>query len=298
MTHRQAVLALWATCLIWGVAFPLAKLALTDISPMLFTAVRFLTATAMLAPALRHATREEWRAGGWLGFLLALAFSTQTIGLDLTTASRSGFITALYIPFTPLIVALVFRRLPTAAATAGIAVAMIGMVLLTRPGRLEDGLNTGDLLSLVCAALFAAHMVVTGFFARRHAVERLMMTQVATAAVLTTVLTPMLESPRLDPTPLLLGVVVYEAVLASILAIQLQLAAQRVLSATYAALVYSLEPVLATIAAMVLIGDRLAGLQWAGGGLILAGSLLPELSRLIRRPFRRLPEAPEEGVSS
>jgi drug/metabolite transporter (DMT)-like permease len=279
VTRRRALLALWATCLIWGLAFPLSKLALRDISPMLFTALRFVTATILLLPTIRHATREEWRAGGWLGLLLALAFSTQTVGLDLTTASRSGFITALYIPFTPLIVAVVFRRLPSAVAAAGITVAMVGMVLLTRPGPAAHGINAGDLLSLACAAMFAAHMVATGFFARRHAVERLMMTQVATAALLTTLATPLLESPRLTATPLLLGVVAYEAVLASIVAIQLQLAAQRVLSATHAALVYSLEPVLATLAAMLLTGDRFAGLQWAGGGLILLGSLLPDLSR-------------------
>ena len=296
MTRRRALLALWSTCLIWGLAFPLSKLALRDISPMLFTALRFVTATILLVPALRHATREEWRAGGWLGLLLALAFSTQTVGLDLTTASRSGFITALYIPFTPVIVAVVFRRLPSVVATAGITVAMIGMALLTRPGSADGGINLGDLLSLACAALFAAHMVATGFFARRYAVERLMMTQVATAALLTTLATPLLESPRLTATPLLLGVVVYEAVLASIVAIQLQLAAQRVLSATHAALVYSLEPVVATLGAMMLTGDRFAGLQWAGGGLILIGSLLPDLSRSVRNRPGQLTSSGNEGI--
>ena len=278
MTRRRALVALWTTCLIWGLAFPLSKLALRDVSPMLFTALRFVVATCLLLPAIRHATRAEWRAGGWLGLLLALAFSTQTVGLDLTTASRSGFITALYIPFTPLIVAFVFRRLPSAVAAAGITVAMVGMALLTRPGPVVGGLNAGDLLSLVCAALFAAHMVATGFFAERHPVGRLMMTQVATAAFLTTLATPLLEAPRLTATPLLVGVVAYEAVLASIIAIQLQLAAQRVLSATHAALVYSLEPVVATLGAMLLTGDRFTGLQWAGGSLIVLGSLLPDLS--------------------
>lgn len=283
MTHRHAVLALWATCLIWGLAFPLAKLALADVSPMLFTALRFGGATMLVAPLLRHATRGEWRAGSWLGLLLASAFCAQTVGLELTTASRSGFITALYIPFTPLIVAVVFRRLPPATAGIGILVAMIGMSLLTRPGRTGGGLNAGDLLSLLCAFLFAAHMVATGAFARRHPIERLMMTQIATAALLTTVATPLLETPRLSPTPLLIGVVAYEAVLASVVAIHLQLAAQRVLTATHAALVYSLEPLVAAVAAMLLTGDRLEAVQWIGGGLILAGSLLPDLVELVRR---------------
>src|SRR5690606_32349142 len=67
VTRRQAILALWATCLIWGVAFPLTKLVLADASPMAFTAARFLVAALLVAPALRGVSREEWRAGARLG---------------------------------------------------------------------------------------------------------------------------------------------------------------------------------------------------------------------------------------
>ncbi len=279
MTRRRAILSLWATCLIWGSAFPLAKLALRDASPMAFTSVRFLLATLLLAPSLRHATREEWRAGAVLGGLLAMGFATQTIGLQWTTASRSGFITALYIPFVPLIVLLVYRTLPERIAALGLAVALAGMVLLTRPADLGGGFNWGDLLTLLCAFCFAAHMVATGAFARRFDLSRLMMTQIAIAALLTTLATPLLETPRLAPTPLLIGMVAYEAILASVVAIRLQLAAQRVLSATYAALVYTLEPVVASVTSFFITGDRLSALQWLGGALIIAGSLLPELPR-------------------
>ena len=277
MTRRQAVLALWATCLIWGAAFPLTKLALRDATPMAFTAARFLVATAILLPALRGTTREEWRYGAILGLLLSLGFATQTIGLNLTTASRSGFITALYIPFVPLIVLLVYRTLPERLASAGLVVALTGMALLTRPGDLGGGPNFGDLLTLLCAVCFAAHMVATGSFARRFRVERLMMTQIVVSAVLTTLATPLVETPRLDPTPLLAGMIGYEAVLASVVAIRLQLAAQQTLSPTYTALVYTLEPVVAALTSMLITGDRLTALQWLGGMLIVSGSLLPEV---------------------
>jgi drug/metabolite transporter (DMT)-like permease len=276
MTRRQAVLALWATCLIWGAAFPLTKLALRDATPMAFTAARFLLATAILAPALRGTTREEWRYGAVLGLLLSLGFATQTVGLNLTTASRSGFITALYIPFVPLIVLLVYRTLPERAAGLGLVIALAGMGLLTRPNDLGGGLNLGDLLTLLCAWCFAAHMVATGAFARRFRVERLMMTQIAVSALLTTLATPLLETPRLRPTPFLLGMIGYEAILASVVAIRLQLAAQRTLSPTYAALVYTLEPVVAALTSLLITGDRLSPLQWLGGTLIVIGSLLPE----------------------
>jgi len=277
MTRRQAMLALWATCLIWGAAFPLAKLALRDATPMAFTAVRFLVATVLLLPALRHATRAEWRAGALLGGLLALGFATQTVGLGLTTASRSGFLTALYIPFTPLIVLLVSRLLPDRAALLGLLAALTGMVLLTQLRNLSGGFNRGDVLTFLCAWCFAAHMVATGHLARRHDISRLMMTQIATAALLTTLATPLIETPALSPTPLLLGMVAYEAILASVVAIRLQLAAQQVLSPTHAALVYTLEPVIAAATSFLLIGEQLQPLQWVGGGLIIVGSLLPEL---------------------
>jgi drug/metabolite transporter (DMT)-like permease len=265
--------------LIWGAAFPLAKLALQDATPMAFTAVRFIVAAVLVAPALSGVSRGEWRAGAVLGGLLAFGFATQTIGLQWTTPSRSGFLTSLYIPFTPLIVLAVHRALPERLAGLGLLVALTGMVLLTRPGTLGGGLNAGDALTVLCAFAFAAHMVVTGEYARRFRVERLMMAQIVVAGALTVLATPLLETPRLHWSPLLMGMVAYEAVLASVVALRLQLAAQQVLSPTYAALVFTLEPVVAATTSLLLTGDRLTLLQWSGGALIIAGSLLPELRR-------------------
>lgn len=277
MTRRQAVLALWATCLIWGVAFPLAKLGLRDASPMVFGASRFVLASLLLLPFSRGATRDEWVYGALLGALLSLGFALQNVGLSLTTASRSAFITALYLVFVPLIAWLVWRHLPERSAVAALLIALSGMALLTSPGATGSGLNLGDLVTLLSSIAFAAHLVATGVFARRYRVERLMIAQVMASAVLTTLAAPLVETPRLQPTALLGGVILYEAVIASVIAIPLQLAAQRTLSATHTALIYTVEPVIATLAAMALLGDQLSMVQWLGGALILAGSLLPEL---------------------
>lgn len=279
MTRRGAVLALWTTCLIWGLAFPLVKLALHDATPLAFTATRFLLASALVAPSLKRVTRAEWRAGAVLGVLLTLGFTTQTAGLQWTTASRSGFLTSLYIPFTPLVVLAVFRTLPGRLASLGLLLAMGGTFLLTRPDHPAGGFNTGDAFSVLCALCFAMHMVATGHFAVKHQVEHLMMAQIVVAAVLTTVATPVLEHPQLRFTPFLLAMIGYEAVLASVVAIRLQLAAQQVLSATHAALIYALEPVVAALASLPLTGEVLTPLQWLGGVSILGASLLPELRR-------------------
>ncbi|HXI20232.1 MAG TPA: DMT family transporter [Gemmatimonadales bacterium] len=279
MNRRGAVVALWTACLIWGAAFPLTQMALADASPMAFTMLRFVGAAVLVAPGLPDLSRAEWRAGGLLGLLLALGFATQTIGLGFTSASRSGFITALYVPLVPLIVLGVYRRLPGVAALVGLALALTGMVLLTRTTGLGGGLNRGDLLTFGCAWCFAGHMVAAGAFARRYPARHLMMAQVVVAGVLTTLFTPLVETPRVSPTPFLIAMVLYEAVLASVVAIQLQIAAQRLISPTYTALVLTLEPVVAALASLVLVGDRLQPLQWLGGMLIVAGSLMPEFRR-------------------
>lgn len=276
MTRRQAVLALWTTCLIWGVAFPLAKLGLRDATPMAFGASRFLLASVFLLPAVRGTTRDEWLHGAILGLLLSFGFALQNVGLSLTTASRSAFITALYLVFVPLIVWLIYRALPDRWAVLALVVALTGMAILTQPGSLERGPNLGDLLTLLSSVSFAAHLVATGVFARRFRVERLMLSQVFTSALFTTLATPLIEQPSLRFTPVLVGVILYEAIVASVIAIPLQLAAQRTLSATHTALIYTIEPVIATLASMALLGESLSNLQWVGGACIILGSLIPE----------------------
>lgn len=278
MNRRQALFALWTTCLIWGLAFPLAKLALRDATPMAFGASRFLLASLLLLPLVRGTSRDEWLHGAILGLLLSFGFALQNVGLSLTTASRSAFITALYLVFVPLIVWMVYRALPERSALFALVIALTGMAFLTQPGSVEQGPNLGDLLTLLSSVSFAAHLVATGAFARRFRVERLMLSQIFTSAVFTSLATPFIERPSLTFTPVLIGVILYEAVVASVIAIPLQLAAQRTLSATHTALVYTVEPVIATLASMALLGDRLSPIQWLGGALIAVGSLLPELS--------------------
>ncbi len=283
MKRPQAIAAIWAACLIWGVAFPLTKLALHDVSPMLFTATRFVLAGFLVVPNLMRASRDEWQRGAILGLLLAVAFVMQTVGLGLTTSARAAFLSALYILLVPLLLLVAWRTIPDRWSLIGIAIALVGIALLTG-GVALNGFNLGDGLNLACAVLFAIHLILTGRFAQRTAPVQLMSTQIAVAALVTLVAAPMLETPRLIPTPLALGVIGYEAVFASIIAIRLQLVAQQILSPTYAALVFSMEPVIASAAGFALLGEVLAPVQWLGGVAILAGTVLPEVMRRRNEP--------------
>jgi len=283
VSRRSAIASLVTACLIWALTFPLIKAVLPSISPLSFNALRFVLATPFVAPALRRARRQEWLAGGMIGIFLAAGFAVQTIGLQYTSASRSAFITALYVPLTPIVAFLGYRARPAALELAGLLLAVAGMFLLTRPDQAAGGINSGDLLTLACAVMFACQLVAVGHFARRFPLERLLAVQIAVAAAVSTLLVPLFESVRVVPSPFLYFAIAFEVLAATVLALRLQLGGQKELGETEAAIIFATEPLLAALASMVALGEQLSTAQWMGGVLILAGMLVPARGRSATR---------------
>src|SRR5690606_159191 len=107
---------LMVNTLIWGATFVIIKSALTDISPLLFISIRFLFATLILIPFafkfFKKVNKKTFLGGVLLGFLYFAGFSTQTVGLNYTTATKSAFITGTFIIFTPLFQILLLKKIP------------------------------------------------------------------------------------------------------------------------------------------------------------------------------------------
>src|SRR5665213_2370754 len=134
MTRGRAELALAAVTVIWGTSFVVVKAVLADVSPILFIALRFSLAAVVLALIYRGAVkREGLKAGLIAGSLLFTAFACQTAGLGLTTPSRSAFLTSLSVPMVPLASPVLYRNRPRLLEVAGIAIASMGMILMTLP---------------------------------------------------------------------------------------------------------------------------------------------------------------------
>ena len=288
MNARKAEAALVWNTVIWGSTFVLVKAALHDISPILFLALRFSLATVALA-ALFTARRRlawDWRtaaAGALAGVFLFAGYLTQTLGLRLTSAPKSAFITGLTSVMAPLVAALVYRSRPQVSEVVGILVATAGLGLLT----LQSGggpVNPGDLLTLLCAAGFATHIVVLGHFSERMGFELLSIAQVGSAAVLSLALFWWAEAPRVVWRPAVLGAILITGLLATALAFTLQAWAQRYTTSTRTGLVYMLEPVFAWITSYLLVGEGLTGRAAAGAVLILGGVLMVEMKPLRPRP--------------
>lgn len=291
--HRLAVLAFAAVALIWGSGFPATKFVLqAGLSPGALLTIRFCLGTLGLgALMLAQGIRPKWpdvKDGLVLGALVTVIFWTQTDGLRFTTASKSGFITGLYVVFTPLASLALGDRLRRAHALAA-TVAVAGLFLLVRdPAAPFGGWNRGDSETLVCAVLCGVHIALTGHYSRRADGWVLAFVQVATVALCSALLTPFLPGElgfrgagaalgRTDVW-LCLG---YMALLATTLAFWVQSALQKHLGATESAILFSLEPlfsaVLATSGLIPGVREHLGSIQVLGGFLILGATLLAEL---------------------
>jgi drug/metabolite transporter (DMT)-like permease len=276
----RADAALAGNTLIWGSTFVLVQAALKNISPVLFLAIRFGIASLALGLLFRGRARFRPTRGGVIaGGCLFAGYLFQTVGLQFTTASKSAFITGLAIPLVPLLTCLVYLSKPRFFELAGALCATAGMGLMTLQGdRLTIG--RGDLLTLLCAVAFAAHIVAVGHYAGRIAFESLSVTQVMVAAVFGLATCWWVETPVIHPNPVVLTALGLTGLLATALAFTVQAWAQQHTTPTRTALIYSLEPVVAWLTSFWLLGEVLARRAVVGAGLILCGILIVELKRV------------------
>jgi drug/metabolite transporter (DMT)-like permease len=278
--------ALVVVTAVWGVTFVQVKDAVELYPLFAFLAVRFAIASlALAAPAagrLGSLGRRGWAAGASLGLLLALGYALQTAGLERTTVSSAGFITGLYVVFTPLLALLLFRTRVGGSVWIGVALAVAGLAMLSGVGA---GDPVGDLLVLAGSAAYPVQIVLMERYAPRY--DPVAFTQaemLAAFAGFATVAVALgqVEVPRGWT---VWGALLVTGVFASALGFLVQTWAQRRTSATRTALAFAMEPVWAGIFGFWLAGDRLGALGWGGCAVIMAGILVaePEAGKTLRR---------------
>jgi drug/metabolite transporter (DMT)-like permease len=288
----RADLALLMVAAVWGATFVMVKDALAFAGPFAFLTLRFWLATLLLAPVLAWAPRRAAltepglvRAGAVLGLLLCGGYGFQTAGLQFTTPARAAFVTGLSVVIVPLLTAGVLRKriaagvwLGVALATLGLALLSLGPEVLAGGALIQSSTLLGDLLVLGCAFVFGGHVFMAGEYAPRMDVLTLTWVQLGTAAILATGLTLGLERPALEQLGPALPAAAFTGVFATVVAFTIQLRAQRFTPATHTALIFSTEPVFGAVFAYLLAGEVLAPAAILGCGLILAGMLVAQLT--------------------
>jgi drug/metabolite transporter (DMT)-like permease len=176
----------------------------------------------------------------------------------------------------PLLTRIVYKTRPQVREVVGVLVATLGLGLMTLQGAIGS-IGRGDLLTIVCALAFAAHIVTLGHFSENMSFEILSLSQLAAAAVLGWAFTASLEPPRVDWRPAVIWAILITGVLATAAAFTIQAWAQQFTTSTRTALIYMLEPVFAWVTSYLLVGEGLSQRAAVGAALILGGVLLVEL---------------------
>lgn len=270
--------ALVAVAAVWGGTFVIVKDAVSQYPLYAFLALRFaiaVVAFAVVVPSSLRLMRRDTLAVGLLaGVFLTAGYVFQTWGLQDTTASKAAFITGMFVVITPALQALVLRRLPNRTTLLGVALAVVGLWLLSGGG--GGGWNVGDTRVLLCAVAYSAHMIVLGSIGNRHDVRPLTLVQLAAVAVVCGAISLATEPLAMPGESSVWVALVITGVFASAVAFAVQTYAQRFLSPSKTALILITEPAFGGIFGWI-AGERLGLGGFAGSALILAGMVVAEL---------------------
>lgn len=286
MSRPVAVLLLVIATAIWGLAFVAQKSAMAHLGPLTFSGTRFLLGGIALIPfalaelrrkgtRLGDFTPRRWSAIGLLCTVFLVGSVLQQYGLTQTSVTNSGFLTALYVLFVPLIAYIAIRMRPHPVIYLGAPLALIGIFYLN--GGHLSALNLGDLLVIFSAVFWGGHVFLLGQLSRATALPVTLsaVTFVSVGVICLAVGVP-LEAPALDGFAATWMELLYTGLLSTALAFTLQAIAQQHVPAANAAIVLSAESLFAALGGALILGERLSPVGYAGATLIFLAIILVE----------------------
>ena len=281
---------------IWGFAFVAQREGMETMGPFLFSGVRFLIGVVALSPVVWYLSKKPQQshkaevsakklifAGTVAGLLLFGGISFQQVGLQYTTAGKAGFITGLYIFFVPLIGLFLGQR--TGSGTwLGATIALFGLYLLSIK---EDfTIAEGDLLQLICAVFFAAHVLVIGYLAKRMDTLKLALVQYLVCGVISLLIAIAIEMISWDMIVATAIPLLYAGIMSTGIAYTLQVIAQQHAHSSHAAIILSLEGAFAVLGGWLLLDEHLPARGLLGCALMLTGMFLSQLFPKLGSPLK------------
>ncbi len=253
----------------------MVKGAVEAVDPMLLVACRFLLAAVIMFPlliALKRSPFSDFGSGFVLGLPLWILYIFQTLGLKYTSAANSGFITGLFVIFVPALQIIFLRSLPKLTSLGAALVSFSGLWVLS--GGLRY-FNAGDLLTLVAAIAYAAHILIAD---RKIAAGIdpyiLNFQQFAIVGLLSLSGWLLTAEPAAFPNYKASSAIVFLAIFPTFSAFLVQLSAQKYVSPIRVSLIFAFEPVFAGLFAWTLGGESFTIRQALGGLLIFLGMII------------------------
>ncbi|MEI6347496.1 MAG: DMT family transporter [Bacteroidota bacterium] len=286
-------LLLLLTAIIWGFAFVAQRVGMEYIGPFTFNAIRFAIGGLSLFPIIYYfkyrnksqtsnttpLTSNNWqkRYGGLiLGSVLFIAASMQQVGLQYTTAGKSGFITGLYVVFVAIL-GLFFRQKTTLFLWIAVFLSTAGMYLLSVADL--KTISIGDLITFFSAILWAVHVLLTGYLSPKMNAIKLAQYQFFVCSILSLVVALFIEDIIFSKILLASTPILYGGLLSVGIAYTLQVVVQKTAHPTSAAIILSLESLFAVIGGWLFLNETLSLNAMIGCGLMLSGMIVAQIKR-------------------
>lgn len=296
MKQLRANLLLLLTAMIWGAAFVAQSVSMDYVGPFTFLCTRSILGGVVLLPVIavmgkrkqeKSAEKSENRrilflGGICCGIMLFIGSALQQVGIQYTTAGKAGFITAMYMVLVP-ICGLFFGKRPGGKTWAAVVVALVGMYLLCLYGSGIQNLSKGDLLEMLCALGFTAHILVIDHFSPKVDGVKMSCIQFFVCGILAGIFMLILETPSWESIRAAAMPILYAGILSSGVGYTLQIVAQKDTQPTVASLLMSLESVFSLIFGWILLKEAMSGVELLGCVLMFAAIIwvqLPEKKKM------------------
>jgi drug/metabolite transporter (DMT)-like permease len=287
MSRTVAALILVLCTFLWGIAFLFQKGAMQHMGPLTFTAIRYFIGAILVAPlALSEyrkriaiigalTSRQWWQLAILLVFFFAGVWGQQA-ALQTTTVTNGGFLTALYVIFTPIVTLILFRTHPHPIIYVGAPLALVGIYLLT--GANLSALSPGDVLLVFAAICWAVQIAVLAPLVQETRMPvTLSFATFISCAIFAAIGVPIFEQPTWEGISSGWVEILYTGVMSTAVAFTLQAIGQQYVPSANAAIILSSESLFAALGGAVVLGERLPLSGYAGAAIIFVAILLVEL---------------------
>ncbi len=275
----QADLMLLFVTLSWGVSYYFTKVALDDVQEFNLIALRFTIAFILSGLVFHKKIRESNTKTIKNAFILAIllfsAYVCFTFSVIYTTTTNAAFITSLAVVLVPIFSSVIFKLKPEKNAVGGVGFALVGIALLTLNGKFS--VNYGDILSFLCAVSCAFHLILMGKLTKEVDSVALGVLQIGFVALFSIIFTCIFETPKLPSVLQTQIFVIFLSVFCTAAAFIAQTIAQQYTSPTHVGLIFSLEPVFASIFGLLFLNEILSLKGYVGCLFMLIGILIAEL---------------------
>lgn len=291
MKQANADYLMLLTTILWGGTFVIVKSALSELPPSVFVLYRFtlalLVGLVVWRKSIFHISFTLLRRGLVLGLVFGVGFVLQTIGLVYTSVSSSAFITGTMVVFAPFVYWLVVRTRIRALHLVSVVVVIIGLWIFTEPE--SNGFQIGDVLTLIGAIVWSVYLTYIDIWTKaerenHHAMNVLVVLQFAVTMLLSLIVLAFTQEPiwGYNLTPSLIYGLVYCSVFAAVLTTWLQTRYQQYTHPVRAAVIFSVEPLVASVVAYFAISEGWTGRQALGAIVLIGVVVIPEIITIRR----------------